>query len=51
VGDFPQGTVYLGAALRAGLTGDRAALVSVATFADGLATQRVLDMIRAATNS
>ncbi|NTV65578.1 MAG: Gfo/Idh/MocA family oxidoreductase [Oscillochloris sp.] len=51
VGDFPQGTVYLGVALRAGLTGDRAALASAATFADGLATQRVLDMIRAATNS
>ncbi|NNJ10990.1 Gfo/Idh/MocA family oxidoreductase [Chloroflexales bacterium ZM16-3] len=48
VGDFPQGTVYLGAALRAALAGDSAALASVATFADGLAVQRVLDSIRAA---
>jgi predicted dehydrogenase len=45
-GDFPQGTVYLGAALRAALAGDTAALAPAATFADGLATQRALDMIR-----
>jgi predicted dehydrogenase len=46
-GDFPQGTVYLGAALRAALAGDGAALAPAATFADGLATQRALDAIRA----
>lgn len=48
VGDFPQGTVYLGAALRAALSGDITALAPAATFTDGLATQRVLDTIRAA---
>ncbi len=46
-GDFPQGTVYLGAALRAALAGDRAALALAATFDDGLAVQRVIDLIRA----
>ncbi len=47
-GDFPQGTVYLGAALRAALSGDAAALAPAATFADGLAAQRAIDAIRAA---
>jgi predicted dehydrogenase len=46
-GDFPQGTVYLGAALKAALAGDRAALAPAASFADGLAVQRALDAIRA----
>ena len=49
VGDFPQGTVYLGAALKAALGGDGAALAPAATFADGLAVQQVLDAIRAAS--
>ncbi|WP_129626444.1 Gfo/Idh/MocA family protein [Candidatus Oscillochloris fontis] len=47
VGDFPQGTVYLGVALKAALEGQPHALASAATFADGLAIQRVLDAIRA----
>ncbi|MBX0328491.1 Gfo/Idh/MocA family oxidoreductase [Oscillochloris sp. ZM17-4] len=46
-GDFPQGTVYLGVALKAALAGDAAALAPAATFADGLAVQRALDAIRA----
>ena len=46
ISDFSQGTVYLGAALKAALGGDSAALALAATFADGLATQRVLDLIR-----
>ncbi len=46
-GDFPQGTLYLGHALRAFFAGDRAALVPAATFVDGLHTQQVLDAARA----
>ncbi|WP_298816340.1 Gfo/Idh/MocA family protein [Chloroflexus sp.] len=45
-GEFPQGTVYLGHALRAALSGQRNALALAATFADGLAIQRALDAIR-----
>jgi hypothetical protein len=45
-GDFPQGTVYIGHALRNALDGDRTAIDAAATFADGLAIQRALDMIR-----
>jgi predicted dehydrogenase len=45
-GDFPQGTVYIGHALHAALNGDRTATGPAATFADGLAIQRVLDAIR-----
>jgi predicted dehydrogenase len=45
-GEFPHGTLYLGTALRAALAGDPVALAPAATFADGLATQRVLDIIR-----
>lgn len=46
-GAFGSGTVELGRALRALLdSGDRAALLPAATFADGLAQQRVLDAAR-----
>jgi predicted dehydrogenase len=45
-GDFPQGTVYLGQALRAYFDGDADAIDPAATFADGLANQRVLDAVR-----
>jgi predicted dehydrogenase len=45
-GDFPEGTVYLGHALAAALAGDTAALAPAATFADGLANQRVVDALR-----
>lgn len=45
-GDFPQGSVYLGHALRAALAGDRGALEPAATFADGLRVQQVLDAVR-----
>lgn len=47
-GDFPQGTVYIGQALRDALNGDRTAIGAAATFADGLAIQRALDAIRGA---
>ncbi|WP_298401353.1 Gfo/Idh/MocA family oxidoreductase [uncultured Chloroflexus sp.] len=47
-GEFPQGTVYLGHALRTALAGQREAIASAATFADGLAIQQVLDTIRGA---
>lgn len=47
-GEFPEGTVYLGHALRAYLDGDGEALALAATFADGLAVQRTLDAIRSA---
>lgn len=47
-GDFPQGTVYFGAALRAALEGNFEAVSPAATFGDGLAVQQALDMIRAA---
>lgn len=46
IGDFPQATVYLGAALKMALEGNPTALAPAATFADGLATQQVLDTIR-----
>ncbi|HEX7153418.1 MAG TPA: Gfo/Idh/MocA family oxidoreductase [Thermoanaerobaculia bacterium] len=46
-GAFGSGTVHLGRALRAALSGDREALAPAATFADGLAQQRVLDAARA----
>jgi predicted dehydrogenase len=46
-GAFGSGTVYLGRALRSALIdGDREALAPAATFADGLAQQRVLDAAR-----
>lgn len=46
-GPFGSGTVYLGRALKAALhDGDRTALAPGATFADGLAQQRVLDAAR-----
>jgi predicted dehydrogenase len=45
-GDFPQATVYLGAACYRWLHGDDAALAPGATFADGLAVQRVIDTLR-----
>ncbi|NJN19028.1 MAG: Gfo/Idh/MocA family oxidoreductase [Oscillochloris sp.] len=45
-GDFPQGTVYLGLALKSYFAGDATAITPAATFADGLAVQRVLDSIR-----
>ncbi|WP_448337286.1 Gfo/Idh/MocA family protein [Chloroflexus aurantiacus] len=44
-GEFPQGTVYLGHALRAALSGERDAISPAATFSDGLAIQRVIDAI------
>ncbi|MBO9313037.1 MAG: Gfo/Idh/MocA family oxidoreductase [Chloroflexus sp.] len=44
-GEFPQGTVYLGHALRAALAGERDAVAPAATFRDGLAIQRVIDAI------
>lgn len=46
IGEFPQGTVYLGDALRAALAGQYEAIAPAATFGDGLAIQRVLDAIR-----
>lgn len=46
-GPFGSGTVYLGRALKAALEDrDRNALAPAATFADGLAQQRVLDATR-----
>jgi predicted dehydrogenase len=46
-GAFGTGTLLLGRALRAALDdGDRSALANAATFADGLAQQRVLDAAR-----
>jgi predicted dehydrogenase len=46
-GAFGSGTVYLARALRRALIdGDREALAPAATFADGLAQQRVLDTAR-----
>ncbi|HEX8153741.1 MAG TPA: Gfo/Idh/MocA family oxidoreductase [Thermoanaerobaculia bacterium] len=46
-GAFGTGTLLLGQALRAALDdGDRTALAPAATFADGLAQQRVLDAAR-----
>ena len=46
-GSFGTGTVYLGRALKSALVdGDRQALAPAATFADGLAQQRVLDAAR-----
>jgi predicted dehydrogenase len=46
-GAFGSGTVFLGRALRTALDdGDRGALTPGATFADGLAQQRVLDAAR-----
>ncbi|WP_322823331.1 Gfo/Idh/MocA family oxidoreductase [Chloroflexus sp.] len=44
-GEFPQGTVYLGHALCAALSGERDAISPAATFSDGLAIQRVIDAI------
>ncbi|MGC8801345.1 MAG: Gfo/Idh/MocA family protein, partial [Chloroflexus sp.] len=46
IGEFPQGTVYLGHALRAALAGQYEAIAPAANFGDGLAIQRVLDAIR-----
>lgn len=46
-GAFGSGTIELARALRAALEGDRDALAPAATFADGLAQQRVLDAARA----
>jgi predicted dehydrogenase len=46
-GAFGAGTLHLGRALRAAIDdGDRSALAPAATFADGLAQQRVLDAAR-----
>ncbi|MFN2387046.1 MAG: Gfo/Idh/MocA family protein [Thermoanaerobaculia bacterium] len=46
-GPFGSGTVYFARALHAALVeGDRSALAPAATFADGLAQQRVLDTVR-----
>jgi predicted dehydrogenase len=46
-GSFGSGTVYLGRALRTALIeDDRSALQPAATFADGLAQQRVIDAAR-----
>ena len=46
-GAFGTGTLLLGQALRAAIDdGDRSALAPAATFADGLAQQRVLDAAR-----
>ena len=46
-GAFGSGTVYLARALHAALVeGDRSGLAPAATFADGLAQQRVLDTVR-----
>jgi predicted dehydrogenase len=51
-GAFGSGTYYLGRALRAAIdSGDRTALANAATFADGLAQQRVLDAARASNAS
>jgi predicted dehydrogenase len=48
-GAFGSGTVELGRALKRAIDdGDRAALAPAATFADGLAQQRVLDAARRA---
>lgn len=44
--EFPRGSVYLGHALKRALSGDRTALDSAATFADGDRVQRVLDAAR-----
>jgi predicted dehydrogenase len=49
--DFPRGTLHLGHALAAALNGDDSALAAAATFADGLANQRVLDAIRASSDA
>lgn len=49
-GEFPVATVYLAHALKAALAGERQALAPAATFADGLAIQRVLDAARAGNN-
>lgn len=45
-GAFGTGTLLLGKAVHAALSGDRAALAPAATFQDGLAQQRVLDAAR-----
>ncbi|MEM8529418.1 MAG: Gfo/Idh/MocA family oxidoreductase [Chloroflexota bacterium] len=45
-GDFPQGTVYLGHALRQFVAGDCMAIATGATFTDGLHVQRTLDAAR-----
>lgn len=51
-GPFGSGTLLLGHALRAALDdGDRTALAPAATFADGLAQQRVLDAARRSSAS
>jgi predicted dehydrogenase len=49
--DFPRGTLHLGHALAAAVNGDEDALAPAATFADGLANQRVLDAIRASSDA
>lgn len=49
-GAFGSGTLHLGRALRAALDdGHRSALTPAATFADGLAQQRILDAARASS--
>lgn len=49
-GAFGSGTYLLGLALRAAIdNGDRNALANAATFADGLAHQRILDAARASS--
>ena len=45
-GAFGTGTLLLGRALKSALDGDRNALAAAATFAEGLAQQRVLDAAR-----
>jgi len=51
-GAFGSGTYYLGRALRSAIeTGDRSTIANAATFADGLAQQRVLDAGRASNAS
>lgn len=44
--EFPRGSVYLGHALKCALSGEREALTTAATFADGDRVQRVLDAVR-----
>jgi predicted dehydrogenase len=51
-GAFGSGTLHLGRALRRALDeGDRSALAPAATFADGLAQQRILDAARRSASS
>ncbi len=45
-GAFHIGSVYLGHAIKAALSGDDSALLPAATFADGDRIQRVLDAAR-----